>query len=85
MTVEVYTNMSKNTNYSIDMQNGVYLMSRTGGSQNNSFLKGYVENGVLHEIYTYSSGMVTYSNGTLTVNCPSSVTSTHDLYFFKMS
>lgn len=82
MTVTKYTGISNNTNYSVPMQNGVYLLSRTDSNKYASYIKGYVENGVLKEINPYSGITVSYTNGTLTVNKGTINIGTNDLYFF---
>ena len=84
MTVTKYTSIANSTNYSVPMQNGVYFMSRTDATKYASYVKGYVENGVLSEIGTYSGITVSYTNGTLTVNKGTVSIGTNDLYFFVM-
>ena len=84
MTVTHYPSpVNKSTTYSVQMNNGVYLLSRTGSAQNNSYIKGYVENGILNEIFTATGIIVSYSNGTLTIDFNGKLTSqTDELYFF---
>lgn len=55
------------------MRNGAYYDVRVGTYGFYSYTKGYVQNGVLHESYTYSNYNVTYDPNTnlLTILRPS--------------
>lgn len=84
MTVETYTGITGAAKtYNCTMKNGVYLMHRTDNTNVNSYVKGYVKDGTLTNIYTYSGFSVSYDPSTnqLTVSTPQ-LTSINTLYFF---
>lgn len=83
MSVVTYSAIASSNTYKCTMKNGVYYTVKTDSSPQNSFIKGYVEDGVITKVYTHSGFTVAYDTATNELSVTlGSVSSTNTLYFF---
>ena len=84
MTIESY-NIGDNVSRSCTMKTGVYLTYRTDTAGYASYVKGYIENGSLTEIFRNANFTVNYDTTThqLTISKPNTTAlGSNKIYFF---